>query len=49
MSRIAKRLTDLIGSTPLLEIDSFTIQHQALTTKIAKREHINPGGCAVVI
>jgi cysteine synthase A len=44
MARIAKKLTDLIGGTPLLEIDNFRHHHHALATIIAKLEYFNPGG-----
>lgn len=44
MERIAKKLTDLIGNTPLLELGNFTLEHQALATIIAKLEYFNPGG-----
>jgi cysteine synthase A len=44
MGRIAKKLTDLIGNTPLLELGNFGLEHQALATIIAKLEYFNPGG-----
>ena len=44
MARIAKKLTDLIGNTPLLELGNFTRESQALGTIIAKLEYFNPGG-----
>jgi cysteine synthase A len=44
MSRVAKKLTDLIGKTPLLELDNFKQQHHAIATLIAKLEYFNPGG-----
>ncbi len=44
MAYIAKKLTDLIGCTPLLEIDNFRQRHHALATIIAKLEYFNPGG-----
>jgi cysteine synthase A len=44
MSRIAKKLTDLIGNTPLLELENFNRENQALATVIAKLEYFNPGG-----
>ncbi|MEI8186113.1 MAG: cysteine synthase A [Chlorobiaceae bacterium] len=44
MGRIAKKLTDLIGNTPLLELENFSRQHQTLATIIAKLEYFNPGG-----
>jgi cysteine synthase A len=44
MARIAKKLTDLIGNTPLLELENFAGDQQALGTIIAKLEYFNPGG-----
>ncbi len=44
MEHIAKKLTDLIGGTPLLEIGNFRHHHHALATIIAKLEYFNPGG-----
>ncbi len=46
MGRIAKKLTDLIGNTPLLELGNFGREHNALGTIIAKLEYFNPGGSA---
>jgi cysteine synthase len=44
MGRIAKKLTDLIGNTPLLELGNFNREHGTLATIIAKLEYFNPGG-----
>ena len=44
MGRIAKKLTDLIGNTPLLELQNYNTEHKALATIIAKLEYFNPGG-----
>ncbi|MFA6401155.1 MAG: cysteine synthase A [Salinivirgaceae bacterium] len=44
MTRIAKKLTDLIGKTPLLELSNFNKINGALGTIIAKLEYFNPGG-----
>jgi cysteine synthase A len=44
MGRIAKKLTDLIGNTPLLELGNFGSEQNALATIIAKLEYFNPGG-----
>ena len=44
MAKIAKQLTELIGKTPLLELNKFS-QSKGLTTPIiAKVEFFNPGG-----
>ena len=44
MGSIAKKLTDLIGNTPLLELSNFNRESGALGTVIAKLEYFNPGG-----
>jgi cysteine synthase A len=44
MARIAKKLTDLIGNTPLLELENFGREQGAFGTVIAKLEYFNPGG-----
>lgn len=44
MTKIAKKLTDLIGKTPLLELSNFNAQHQLESRLIAKLEYFNPGG-----
>ena len=44
MGRIAKKLTDLIGNTPLLELENFNREHDTDATIIAKLEYFNPGG-----
>jgi len=44
MTKIAKKLTDLIGNTPLLELSNFNSQHQLESKLIAKLEYFNPGG-----
>lgn len=44
MSKIAKKLTDLIGNTPLLEISNFSKSEGLETSLIAKLEYFNPAG-----
>ena len=44
MSKIAKRLTDLIGNTPLLELNKYSKAKGLVTPIIAKVEYFNPGG-----
>ena len=44
MAKIAKQLTDLIGHTPLLELNKFSAQKGLQTPVIAKVEFFNPGG-----
>lgn len=41
---IAKKLTDLIGNTPLLELGKFSASKDIDTPIIAKVEYFNPGG-----
>jgi cysteine synthase A len=42
--KIAKKLSDLIGNTPLLELGSFSARFQLKTPIVAKLEYANPGG-----
>ena len=44
MAKIAKKLTDLIGNTPLLELTKFSEAKGLKTPVIAKIEYFNPGG-----
>jgi cysteine synthase len=44
MAKIAKKLTDLIGNTPLLELSNFNKSHQLESKLIAKLEYYNPSG-----
>jgi len=44
MSHIGKKLTDLIGNTPLLELSNFNHNNKTLGRIIAKLEYFNPGG-----
>lgn len=44
MTKIARRLTELIGNTPLLELDKFSKSRGIETPIIAKVEFFNPGG-----
>lgn len=46
MKKIAQRLTDLIGGTPLLELNRFTAEKGLARPIIAKLEYFNPGGSA---
>ena len=41
---IAKQLTELIGKTPLLELNKFSKEKNLETPVIAKVEYFNPGG-----
>ena len=42
MGKIAKKLTDLIGNTPLLELSNYNKKHGADAHVIAKLEYFNP-------
>lgn len=44
MSKIAKNLTDLIGNTPLLELNKYSNSQEIDTNIIAKLEYFNPAG-----
>ena len=44
MTKIAKQLTELIGSTPLLALDKYSKQQGLATPIVAKVEFFNPGG-----
>lgn len=44
MANVKKQLTELIGHTPLLELQRMAKAHQAQATVIAKLEYFNPGG-----
>lgn len=46
MKKIAQRLTDLIGDTPLLELNRFAAEKGLARPIIAKLEYFNPGGSA---
>ena len=44
MAKIVKQLTDLIGNTPLVELNKFSQEKGIDTPIIAKVEFFNPGG-----
>jgi cysteine synthase A len=44
MAHIVKKLTDLIGNTPLMELSNFNKEHQTKATIIGKLEYFNPLG-----
>lgn len=44
MKKIAKQLTELIGNTPLLQLESFSRFHKIDANLIAKLEYFNPAG-----
>lgn len=46
MAKIAKKLTDIIGNTPLLELSKFSQNRGLKRPLIAKIESFNPGGSA---
>lgn len=44
MYNVSKRITDLIGRTPLLELINYNSNHDLKATLVAKLEYFNPGG-----
>ena len=44
MTKIAKQLTDLVGNTPLLELNKFSAANGLEVPIVAKIEFFNPGG-----
>ncbi|MDL2231463.1 cysteine synthase A [Porphyromonadaceae bacterium OttesenSCG-928-L07] len=44
MAKIAKKLTELIGKTPMLELTAFEAHHSLSARLIGKLEYFNPGG-----
>lgn len=46
MEKIAKKLTDLIGNTPLLEVGKYSKENGAAARIVAKLEYFNPAGSA---
>jgi cysteine synthase A len=44
MAKIAKKLTDLIGNTPLLELEAFSTRYAPEARLIGKLEYFNPLG-----
>ena len=44
MAKIANKLTELVGNTPLLKLESFSANEALATPVIAKLEYFNPGG-----
>lgn len=44
MGKIAKKITDLVGNTPLLELTAYGQRHQLGARLIAKLEYFNPAG-----
>ena len=44
MAGIKKRITELVGGTPLLELSNYNKQHELKSTIVAKLEYFNPGG-----
>lgn len=44
MAKIAKKLTDLVGNTPLLELSNYNKSKNLKATLVAKLEYFNPAG-----
>jgi cysteine synthase A len=45
MGKIAKKLTDLVGNTPLLEIGNYSASKGLKAKLVVKLESFNPVGC----
>ena len=45
MAKIAKKLTELVGNTPLLQLSNYSEKKGLQATVIAKLESFNPAGC----
>ena len=45
MAKIAKKLTELIGNTPLLQLSNYSDNKHLLANVIVKIEAFNPAGC----
>lgn len=44
MKKIARHLTDLVGNTPLLELNNYGRNKELKARVIAKLEYFNPAG-----
>ena len=44
MKKVAQRLTDLVGNTPLLELNNYNLNKELKSDIIAKLEYFNPAG-----
>jgi len=44
MANIKKKITELVGNTPLLELTNYNANHQLGATIVAKLEYYNPAG-----
>ena len=44
MAKIAKQLTELVGNTPLLQLNAYSKKENLNTNIIAKLEYFNPAG-----
>lgn len=45
MAKIANKITELIGNTPLLQLNNFSANQRVEANIIAKLEYYNPAGC----
>lgn len=46
MAKVAQKLTELIGNTPMLQLNNYMEAHQLQATIVAKLEYFNPLGSA---
>jgi cysteine synthase A len=44
MTKIAKQLTDLIGNTPMMELNKYSLNEGIKKPLMVKVEYFNPGG-----
>ena len=44
MGKIAKKLTDLVGNTPLLELSNYDASNGLKARVVAELEYFNPAG-----
>ena len=48
MKKIAQRLTDLVGNTPLLELNNYGKNKNLKARVIVKLEYFNPAGLSLI-
>lgn len=49
MKKIAQRLTDLVGNTPLLELNNYSRSKDLKAHVIVKLEYFNPAGSVRIV
>ena len=48
MEKIARKLTDLVGNTPLLELSNYNTSNDLKARLIVKIESFNPAGSVIM-